>query len=128
MEREVSDLQSEFQLDRTDYLESIRRLEQNLKFYHQLIEKALPILRKDGRYWDLEAIRSVSVWNDDLCKWKFPNDLMNKLKLPPAGEFASFKFVKIVKLFFSRMSFDCRVLLNLFRIIDNFVLYFKHVI
>lgn len=85
LEREVSDLQSEFQMDRTDYLETIRRLEQNLKFYQQLIEKAIPILRKDGRYWDPEVIRSKSVWNDDLSKWKFPDDLMSKLKLPPAG-------------------------------------------
>lgn len=85
LEREVSDLQSEFQLDRTDYLETIRRLEQNLKFYQQLIEKAVPILRKDGRYWDPETIRTNSVWNDDLSKWKFPDDLMSKVKLPPAG-------------------------------------------
>lgn len=51
LEREVSDLQSEFQLDRADYLETIRRLEKNLKFYQQLLDKALPLLRKDGRFW-----------------------------------------------------------------------------
>lgn len=51
LEREVSDLQVEFQLDRADYLETIRRLEKNLKFYQQIVDKALPILRKDGKYW-----------------------------------------------------------------------------
>lgn len=51
LEREVSDLQVEFQLDRADYLETIRRLEKNLKFYQQIMDKALPILRKDGKYW-----------------------------------------------------------------------------
>lgn len=51
LEREVTDLQSEFQLDRTDYLETIRRLEKNIKFYQYLIEIAIPLLRKDGRYW-----------------------------------------------------------------------------
>lgn len=51
LEREVSDLQVEFQLDRADYLETIRRLEKNLKFYQQVMDKALPILRKDGKYW-----------------------------------------------------------------------------
>lgn len=51
LEREVTDLQSEFQFDRADYLETIRRLERNLKFYQQLLDKALPILRKDGKYW-----------------------------------------------------------------------------
>lgn len=81
----MSDLQSEFQLDRSDYLESIRRLEKNLKFYQQLIEKAVPVLRKDGRYWDLDVIKNHSRWSDDLNKWRLPEDAMTRLKLPPAG-------------------------------------------
>lgn len=86
MEREVSDLQSEFQLDRTDYLETIRKLEKNLKFYQQLIELSLPYLRKSGRLWDPETIKNDSIWNEDLNKWKFPEESMNRLRLPPAGE------------------------------------------
>lgn len=85
MEREVSDLQSEFQLDRTDYLETIRKLEKNLKFYQQLIELSLPYLRKSGRLWDPEAIKRDSIWNEDFQKWKFPEESMNRLRLPPAG-------------------------------------------
>lgn len=85
MEREICDLQSEFQLDRTDYLETIRKLEKNLKFYQQLIELSLPYLRKSGRLWDPEAIKRDSVWNDDLNKWKLPEDSMSRLRLPPAG-------------------------------------------
>lgn len=85
LEREISDLQSEFQLDRSDYLETIRRLEKNIKFYQQLIDKSLPILRKDGRFWDVDVIKNQSVWNDDLQKWKFPDDSLTRLKLPPAG-------------------------------------------
>lgn len=90
LEREVSDLQSEFQLDRADYLESIRRLEKNLKFYQQLIDKALPLLRRDGRFWDVDAIKADAVWNDDLEKWKLPENSMIKLKLPPAGKIIHF--------------------------------------
>lgn len=85
LEREITDLQSEFQLDRSDYLETIRRLEKNIKFYQQLIDKSLPILRKDGRFWDVDVIKSQSIWNDDLQKWKFPDDTLTKIKLPPAG-------------------------------------------
>lgn len=87
LEREVSDLQSEFQLDRTDYLETIRKLEKNLKFYQQFIELALPYLRKSGRCWDPEAIKNESIWNEDLNKWKIPEESMIRLKLPPAGLF-----------------------------------------
>lgn len=85
LEREVSDLQSEFQLDRTDYLETIRKLEKNLKFYQQLIELSLPYLRKSGRMWDPETIKRDSIWNEDLNKWKLPEDSMTRLRLPPAG-------------------------------------------
>lgn len=97
MEREVSDLQSEFQLDRTDYLETIRKLEKNLKFYQQLIELSLPYLRKSGRLWDPETIKRDSIWNEDLNKWKLPEDSMTRLRLPPAG---TLQFISIVLLVF----------------------------
>lgn len=92
LEREISDLQSEFQLDRADYLETIRRLEKNIKFYQQLIDKSLPVLRKDGRFWDVDVIKSQSIWNDDLQKWKFPDESLTRLKLPPAGLYCFFFF------------------------------------
>lgn len=85
LEREVADLQSEFQMDREDYLDSIRKLEKNLKFYQQLIELSLPYLRKSGRLWDPETIKRDSLWNEDLNKWKLPEDSMTRLRLPPAG-------------------------------------------
>ncbi|KAM7341341.1 kinesin family member 3C isoform 2-T2 [Cochliomyia hominivorax] len=85
LEREVSDLQVEFQLDRADYLETIRRLEKNLKFYQQIMEKALPILRKDGKYWNPDEILQNSEWNDELKVWKLPESSMNVFKLPLAS-------------------------------------------
>lgn len=87
----MSDLQSEFQLDRADYLETIRRLEKNCQFYKQFVDLALPYLRKSGRYWDPEAIKCESTWNDDLNKWKLPEDSMIRLKLPPAGKHALYE-------------------------------------
>lgn len=51
LEREVADLNSEFQLDREDYLDEIRHLGRNLKFYQLLLYKAQPVLRKNGRNW-----------------------------------------------------------------------------
>lgn len=84
LEREIADLQSEFQLDRADYLETIRRLEWNLKFYQQLMDKALPVLRRDNRFWDVETIRASSEWVEDCKKWILPEDSMQRIKLPPA--------------------------------------------
>lgn len=102
----MSDLQSEFQLDRADYLETIRRLDKNLKFYQQLIDKALPVLRRDGRFWDVDAIKADAVWNEDLEKWKLPENSMMKLILPPAGKIIHFilsstpTFNKFIKTYF----------------------------
>ncbi|KAH8403592.1 hypothetical protein KR222_002699 [Zaprionus bogoriensis] len=51
LEREVDDLNSEFQLDREDYLDEIRKTQRQLKFYQLLLQKAQPILQKHKRYW-----------------------------------------------------------------------------
>lgn len=83
-EREIVDLQGEFQLDRADYLETVRRLEKRNKFYEQFLEKISPILKRDGRVWNIDYIKSESLWNDDLKKWKIPDSLIMHVKLPPA--------------------------------------------
>lgn len=84
LEREIIDIQGEFQLDRADYLESIRRNEKRNRFYEQFYEKISPILKKDGRIWNIDYIKAESVWNDDLKKWKIPDSLIQHVKLPPA--------------------------------------------
>lgn len=82
----MSDVQSEFELDRADYLETIRRLQKRVRFYEQLTEKALPLLRRDGRFWDPSAMRAASTWNDDLGRWRIPEHVWGRVRLPPAGE------------------------------------------
>lgn len=84
LEREIVDLQGEFQLDRADYLETVRRLEKRNKFYEQFFEKVSPVLKRDGRVWNIDYIKSESSWNDDLKKWKIPDSLIMHVKLPPA--------------------------------------------
>lgn len=83
-EREIQDLHSEFQLERADYLESIRKSDQAMKFHQQLLERALPYLRRDNRFWDVDDIRSRSDWNDDTKRWTFPEDALRRVALPPA--------------------------------------------
>ncbi|XP_034670493.1 osmotic avoidance abnormal protein 3 isoform X2 [Drosophila subobscura] len=82
LEREVGDLNSEFQLDREDYLDEIRDLGRNIKFFQQLFNKAQPILRRNGKNWCPSVILENSVWNDDLKVWRIPDT--DSLKLPPA--------------------------------------------
>lgn len=84
LEREIIDLQSEFQLERADYLESIRKLEQGMRFYQQLLERALPVLRRDNRFWDVDDIRCRSEWVDDTKKWILPEEALRRVALAPA--------------------------------------------
>ncbi|XP_061499487.1 kinesin-like protein KIF17 [Anopheles gambiae] len=84
LEQEVSDIQGEFQRERDDYLATIRLLEKKVLFYETVFQKAMPVLRKDGRYWNLECLERESEWNDDLRKWRLPDDTLLRLRLPPA--------------------------------------------
>ncbi|XP_058813246.1 osmotic avoidance abnormal protein 3 [Topomyia yanbarensis] len=84
LESDISDIQGEFQTDRADYLATIRLLEKKILFYEAVFQKALPVLRKDGRYWNLECLEINSEWNDDLRKWKLPDDTLLRVRLPPA--------------------------------------------
>ena len=47
---EIKDLQQEFELDRADYLETIRAQEQKTKLLEQILEKVQPTIRKDCNY------------------------------------------------------------------------------
>nr|CAD7395690.1 unnamed protein product [Timema cristinae] len=85
MEREIQDLQSEFENERTDYLETIRKQNRQLKLYQQIAEKILPTLRKECNYSNLERIKNEALWSDDAQKWKLPELIIPRTKLPPAG-------------------------------------------
>lgn len=89
LQREINDLHAEFQLDRADYLETIRRLERTIKLHEQLLKEAAPSLRKDGRQWDLDSIKANAVWCEDGARWQLPQELLQRLKLPPAERCAS---------------------------------------
>ncbi|KAH8342742.1 hypothetical protein KR084_005635, partial [Drosophila pseudotakahashii] len=82
LEMEVSDLNSEFQLDREDYLDEIRNLGRHIKFYQQLVYKFHPNFRKNGRNWTPDTVLQNSFWNDDLKIWRIPE--IDSFKLPPA--------------------------------------------
>ncbi|KAH8255077.1 hypothetical protein KR038_010509 [Drosophila bunnanda] len=81
LQMEVSDLNSEFQLDREDYLDEIRNLGRYIKFYQQLLYKFDSILRKNDKNWSPDIVMEHSTWNDDLKTWKIPDNYL--FKLPP---------------------------------------------
>ena len=50
LDKEIQDLQSEFETERVDYLETIRRQDRQLKLLNQILTKIQPLVRKDSNY------------------------------------------------------------------------------
>ena len=46
----LSDLQSEFEKDRQDYLDTIRKQDQQLLLLQSILDKVQPTIRKDCNY------------------------------------------------------------------------------
>lgn len=83
-EREIEDLHGEFELDRLDYLDTIRKQDQQLKLLMQLMDKIQPIIKKDTNYSNLDRIKKEAIWNEDESRWILPELTMSRTILPIA--------------------------------------------
>ncbi|NWW82310.1 KIF17 protein, partial [Climacteris rufus] len=81
-ETEIKDLQSEFGLEKTDYLSTIRRQERELLLCQQLLQRVQSLVRRDCNYSNLERIRRESVWDEESACWKIPEPVIEKTHLP----------------------------------------------
>uniref|UniRef100_A0A8C8B1Y3 Kinesin-like protein n=1 Tax=Otus sunia TaxID=257818 RepID=A0A8C8B1Y3_9STRI len=83
-ETEIKDLQSEFELEKIDYLSTIRRLERELMLFQQLLDQVQSLVRRDCNYSNLEKIKRESVWDEETGCWKIPEPVIQKTRLPAA--------------------------------------------
>ncbi|KAF6109352.1 kinesin family member 17 [Phyllostomus discolor] len=81
-EVEIKDLQSEFELEKIDYLATIRRQERDFLLFQQLLEQVQPLIRRDCNYSNLEKIRREACWDEDSGFWKLPEPVLVKTSLP----------------------------------------------
>ena len=72
---EINDLQQEFEDDRTDYLDTIRKQDQQLILLQQILERVQPTLRKDSNYSNIEKIKQEAKWNDEIQRWTMPQSV-----------------------------------------------------
>ncbi|CAH2010924.1 unnamed protein product [Acanthoscelides obtectus] len=86
LEKEISDIQSEFETERQDYLEAIRKQDRQVKLLTQISEKLAGNLRKECNYSDLESIKEQTVWLDESQKYKLPELIVTRTRLPPPGQ------------------------------------------
>ncbi|XP_028394014.1 osmotic avoidance abnormal protein 3-like isoform X2 [Dendronephthya gigantea] len=82
---EVEDLQIEFEREREDYLETIRKQERQLALQKQLLEKVQPLLRRDCNYSNLDRIMSEAKWDEDSKLWVLPDVAVERTTLPMPG-------------------------------------------
>ncbi|XP_074602042.1 osmotic avoidance abnormal protein 3-like isoform X2 [Brevipalpus obovatus] len=83
LESEVKDIQSEFESERGDYLETIRRQDQQIKLLSQITDRIQSCIRKDCNYANIDRIKSESVWDEDMQKWRLPDLTVSRTTLPP---------------------------------------------
>ena len=82
MERDIIDLQSEFEYDRVDYLDTIRKQDQQIQWLEAVLEKIHPCLRRDCNYANLDRIKSASEWLEDENDWSIPSMRLERGNLP----------------------------------------------
>ena len=91
-EREVIDIQSEFQFERIDYLDTIRKQERQLKLFQELIDRIHPCLRRDCNYANLDKVKMQCKYDEDEDKWILPQMKIEKTSLPTGKRGRSYLF------------------------------------
>lgn len=71
-EEDNKDLSAEFEMDRQDYLDTIRRQERTIKLQEQLLATIVPCLRRDCNYYNLDKIRLECKYDEDQLEWILP--------------------------------------------------------
>ncbi|ROI16315.1 Kinesin-like protein KIF17 [Anabarilius grahami] len=88
---EIRDLQAEFEMERDDYLATIRRLEREGQLLQGILERMVPLVRRDCNYSNLDRLRKEAVWDEDGGTWRLPEVVVQKTTLPavpPSGAIA----------------------------------------
>ncbi|XP_072182334.1 osmotic avoidance abnormal protein 3-like [Diadema setosum] len=84
-ECEISDLNAEFEFERIDYLDTIRKQEKQVKMLQQILDKVQPCLRRDCNYFNLDKVKLECSWDEEESRWKLPDLVVVRDKLPATG-------------------------------------------
>lgn len=82
LQNEVKDLQHEFELEREEYLDTIRKQERQMKLLFKLTQKIQPMIPHDCNYYNLDKIQCMAIWNEELQDWILPDIKRDKISLP----------------------------------------------
>lgn len=82
-EEDIKDLSAEFEIDRQDYLDTIRNQEKTIKLCEQLLGVVVPCLRRDCNYFNIDKVRTECQWDENAQQWLMPKLVINKTILSP---------------------------------------------
>ncbi|KAJ0068744.1 hypothetical protein NL108_010819 [Boleophthalmus pectinirostris] len=79
---EIRDLQGEFEVERDDYLATIRRLERDGQLMQSLLERMVQLVRRDCNYSNLDRLKKEAIWDEESATWRLPDVMVQKTTLP----------------------------------------------
>uniref|UniRef100_A0A3P9HE72 Kinesin-like protein n=1 Tax=Oryzias latipes TaxID=8090 RepID=A0A3P9HE72_ORYLA len=79
---EIRDLQAEFEVERNDLLSTIRKLERDAQLMKGLLERMVPLVRRDCNYSNLDRMMKEAVWDEESATWRLPDVVVQKTELP----------------------------------------------
>lgn len=88
---EIRDLQAEFEVERNDLLATIRKLERDAQLMKGLLERMVPLVRRDCNYSNLDRLMKEAVWDEESATWRLPDVVVQKTELPSGGAVANRK-------------------------------------
>jgi kinesin family protein 3/17 len=94
-EEDIKDLQAEFQEEREEYLETIRRQQQKMQLQEQLLSTIVPCLRRDCNYYNIDKVRSECRWNDEEEEWILPKLTLSRTEFKTVNNSVSSSALQI---------------------------------
>lgn len=82
-EGDIDDIQGEFELERQDYLETIRRQEQTIQLQQQVLDTMVSLVRRECNYHNLDRVFSECKYDEERGRWILPKVSNSATSLSP---------------------------------------------
>ena len=80
-EEDNKDLSAEFEMERQDYLDTIRKQERTIRLQEQLLATIVPCLRRDCNYYNLDKVKLECKYDEDRFEWILPKLIVARANL-----------------------------------------------
>ncbi|KAL7063518.1 hypothetical protein AAHC03_01352 [Spirometra sp. Aus1] len=85
LDTEIRDLQCEFEREREDYLEEIRKQSRQISLLQAILERTQPCIRRDSNYANIDKIKKQAFYDEDTGEWVLPALTVERTTLPLAS-------------------------------------------